>query len=468
LSLLAMWHPAGPGASTLHVGEPDAAPGAVCDVAVVAPAPGAGADGLRGAIGEAAERLAPGGIAWLIVERSARGGAERAARRAGLVVVDRVLMVPGWPATEHFVSLAPAALADAAVRRFGLAPRSAQVPALLCRTTATRALLARVARHCAIVVARPGEAAPLRWLGEIDGAGARAATVAAGSRHDAPVATVLRFASRSRQPDLAVKVALDERGAARLRAERAALGSLGAAAAAAGAAVPQLRPATDRALLAAGALAGRPAAALLARSPERLDDVLRAVGDWLLAWNRATAATAPATAAVLERRLLRPAARVAAAKPATAPYAEAMRRLAARLNGAPLVSVPVHDDLTMSNVLLDGGRLGIVDWEAASPEGLPLLDLWYALADALARSRRVGHVRALEMLTTEGGPDAPPAALAALPAAHAAALGLSADQALLGFHACWLGHAADELSRGAPGPFVEIVEMLAVKEAARR
>ena len=35
------------------------------------------------------------------------------------------------------------------------------------------------------------------------------------------------------------------------------------------------------------------------------------------------------------------------------------------------------------------------------------------------------------------------------------------DQALLGFHACWLQHAADEIDRGAEGAFVEVVAAIA-------
>ena len=142
-----------------------------------------------------------------------------------------------------------------------------------------------------------------------------------------------------------------------------------------------------------------------------------------------------------------------------------MQALAGRLEGAPLVTVAAHRDLTMSNVLVGPDGLGVVDWEAAGAGDLPLLDLWYALADGVARAHGVPHGSAVERL--RAGAAALPAGVAGLPAAHAAALGLSPDQALLGFHACWLGHADDELRRGAPGQFVGVVGMIAARDGGR-
>jgi hypothetical protein len=247
-------------------------------------------------------------------------------------------------------------------------------------------------------------------------------------------------------------------------AERDVL-QLGAAAGGAGPAPGTGRAAAGPAMLVTGALPGSPASGLLRRAPDRLGAVLHAVADWLLAWNRATAGSSRATAALLERRLLGPAERIAAAVPATARHAASMRALAERLDGAPLVTVAAHRDLTMSNVLVGSTGLGVVDWEAAGADDLPLLDLWYALADGVARARGVDHRHAVASLRAAA--TTLPAGLAALPARHAAALGLSADQARLGFHACWLGHADDELSRGTPGPFLAVVEAIAAQDRDR-
>jgi hypothetical protein len=49
-----------------------------------------------------------------------------------------------------------------------------------------------------------------------------------------------------------------------------------------------------------------------------------------------------------------------------------------------LASVFVHGDLTADNVFVDGDDLTVVDWESANAHGLPLWDLLYFLAEALA------------------------------------------------------------------------------------
>lgn len=43
-----------------------------------------------------------------------------------------------------------------------------------------------------------------------------------------------------------------------------------------------------------------------------------------------------------------------------------------------------HNDLGCWNIVTDGGSFTVVDWESARRHGLPLWDLWYFLADALA------------------------------------------------------------------------------------
>jgi hypothetical protein len=43
-----------------------------------------------------------------------------------------------------------------------------------------------------------------------------------------------------------------------------------------------------------------------------------------------------------------------------------------------------HNDLGSWNVVVDGTRFTLLDWEDAQPDGLPPGDLWYFLADALA------------------------------------------------------------------------------------
>jgi hypothetical protein len=198
---------------------------------------------------------------------------------------------------------------------------------------------------------------------------------------------------------------------------------------------------------------------VLARDARQLARLAMAVADWLRAWCRATASSTVATSAVLDELLLAPLEQVTSAVSPPPAYRDALHRLAGRLEGHELVLTAVHNDLTMANVLDAGDRIGVVDWEEAAAAGLPLGDLWYSLADALARARGLTHAEAVEALV-RSAPETP-AVLAGAPATLSAELALSDDESLLGFHACWLAHAGDELRRGqSDGPFLAVVRQV--------
>jgi hypothetical protein len=433
------------------------------DLAIIAPSVAeASRDWVEEAIAVSARRLGDEGVVWIVVPRRFRAAAERALRRRDLALLDAVLTIPRWPRPAHLVPLAPAALRDAGPRHRGLSRATSGILAALVGLAMVRRLLRRVAPSCALVAARAPTLPIFGWLGDLDGAEVATATVSSGPRSDARVAVVLRFRPRRRSPDLVVKAALDEAALARLEAERAALQRLGPAAIGAGAAVPVAKPSSRPWLLATDPLAGRSAAVLLTRAPRRLPPIADAVGDWLLRWNRATAVRTIAAAEVLEQRVLGPLGRLLSEGNASEPYARALATLAARQHEHGLVVVASHGDLTMANVLVARSAPAIIDWESASADGLPLTDLWYALVDGVARAARVTHAYAVQALASGSAPA--PAALASIPAQHADALRLSADEAVLAFHACWLGHADNELRRGLEErPFTAVVRAIAAR-----
>jgi hypothetical protein len=448
---LDMWHPTGAPRRRLalgdYAGDHDGLDDGPIDLAIVAPSPAeASRDWLERAIALAAGKLGSDGVLWILVPRRWRGIAERALRRCDLVQLEPVIAVPRWPDSDHLIPLARAVLFDAGRRHLGLSRVVAWMLGLLVTTRAGRRLLSRVAPGCALLAARERALPTFRWLGDLDRAAAVTASVSSGPRRDARVAVALRFRPHSREPDLVVKAALDEAGVERVQAERDALERFGVTAARSGATVPVPGPGSCRWLLATNLLSGRQAGTVLARSPRRLLPIASVVADWLLRWNLATACHVPATAELLERLLLGPAARLVAAGVAPEPYAGALRTLAARLERHRLVRVTAHGDLTMVNVLVPYRALGVVDWESATASGLPLEDLWYSLADGVARAHRITRAAAVAALATDTEPASP--ALARLPAHHAETLQLSVDETLLAFHACWLGHADNELRRG--------------------
>jgi thiamine kinase-like enzyme len=199
---------------------------------------------------------------------------------------------------------------------------------------------------------------------------------------------------------------------------------------------------------------------VLARDPGQLGRLATAVADWLRAWGNSTTSATVADSAALDELLLAPLEQVTSAVSTPPAYRDALHRLAGRLEGHELVLTAAHNDLTMANVLDAGDSIGVVDWELATAAGLPLRDLWYSLADALVRARDLTHAEAVDTLVRRA-PEIP-AALARAPANLSAELSLGRDQSLLGFHACWLAHAADELRRGrSDGPFVAVVRQVA-------
>lgn len=466
-SLLELWHPTGAPARRLGLGGAavDEVSGDRVDFVVVAPAGSELRMGwLDQAVRRAAALLGADGVLCVVTPRRWRAVAARLIRRSGLEPIGELLTVPAWPGSAHAVSLDAAALRDSALRHHGIHPAAAAAGAALVRGSAGRALVRAAAPGCALLAARSRACDPLRWLATLDGATGRCVAAATtGPRHDARVAVALRFAPGRRAPDLVAKVALDSGGRARVERERAALAALGESARRAGAAVPT-ELASRTGVLATTALAGRPASALLARDPARAATILTALCGWQRDWTTATAFAGNGGNDVPQRLLLAPAARVAAADGgiAMAAYADALRALAARLEGRPLVLAGAHNDLTMANVLVAGDRLGIVDWESGCAAGPPLADLWYALADGIARSSGLPHPQAVAALVQGRAPLH--AGLTSAPARRARELGLTDDEALLSFHACWLHHAGNELDRGdGDGRFRAVVAAVAAQ-----
>jgi hypothetical protein len=468
--VLELWHPTGRPARRLGLGgaappSDDRAHAEGVDFALVAPLRAECSRAwLQQAIGSAAQSLRPDGLLCVLVSPRWRVIADRLMRRSGLEPRGGLLTVPPGPDCAHAVSFDAAALRDASTRHLGLHPTAAGCVAALARSAPGRVLARNAAPGCALLAVRAPAAEPLRWLSALGGDCAGCAAAAAtGQRADAPVAVVLRFATAGRRaPDLVAKVALSAAGSERVQRERAALAGLGDSARRAGAGVPVV-VSDAPALLATTALAGRTASAVIARDPAQAPAVVAAASGWLRRWTTATASTVAAGPEVLHRLLLEPAARVeaAAAGGPMSEYAVALRALAARLDGRTLVLAPAHNDLTMSNiVLLDGGAIGVVDWESACAAMPPLVDLWYVLADGVARAATRTHAQAVTALVQ--GVAAVPTALAGAPDERARELALTSDEALLAFHACWLQHACDELDRGQrDGPFLAVVQAVA-------
>lgn len=207
-------------------------------------------------------------------------------------------------------------------------------------------------------------------------------------------------------------------------------------------------------------LGGRRAADLVGRGEIEARQLQTWIAEWLERWNRACSRIRPINPGDLERFLFGPASRAAVDDA----YLAFLKSLGERAVGRRCAFVPAHGDLTLANLLVDDqNRLGVIDWEHATEEGLPLTDFLYAGVDAVAARSRYAD-RPAAFTTCFGVEGAEQSLLEQVGRRLAAALGLDDVVQALCFHACWLHHAANESDRSKDSgrtPFVTILETIA-------
>jgi hypothetical protein len=390
-------------------------------------------------------------------------------RERSLGVESSILHLPNAAESRHLVPLESAPARHAFARIVPLVPwKRAAVGALLALRGAP--LIASRREDVAFVARRAGERPMFDWL-PLPGVapGERRSVVISSSWRPGGASVVLHPFAAGASPPIVAKLSLDPD--ADPSSEGSRLGRLGPAARRAGAAVPAPLPGVrlhGAAVLLETRVEGEILAELLIRRPARLGRALTRVCGWLEAWQRLTATTSPLTPGRLESEVLAHAQAIAPRISGGGDYLAALdaRCSAAQGTDAPLAAS--HNDLTMWNVLLDRrGRLAIVDWEVAEDATLPLKDFFYAVVDAVAAARGYDdRLGAVKECFGHGGVHT--ASVSTLQASLATAIGASPQAVELSFHACWLGHAANELAAAGPSdptPFRDIVQWLAQREA---
>jgi Ser/Thr protein kinase RdoA (MazF antagonist) len=191
---------------------------------------------------------------------------------------------------------------------------------------------------------------------------------------------------------------------------------------------------------------------------------------WLASWNRITARFVPLDDERLQRELLDPAARLVHLLPEGAAYLAQVRRWGEAARTLPVASVATHNDLTMQNLLWHPPNPpAVLDWEAARPDGLPLVDFFYAAVDAYSQAGRpADRVRVFQSCFGSAGDVTP--SLTPLLERVREATATSPAAARVSFHACWIGHAVDEVEKhpeATSRPFLAIVRALSASSAGR-
>jgi hypothetical protein len=421
LSLLALLHPTAPppGALVLGSGCPVAlAPDPLVDAEqadLVVVAPDRAEEGhpgwLPAAAAQGGRALAQRGLVLVWGRRALRRRARRLLVRRGLQPATTFYLVP-----RRGVLLAPP-------------------PALRVATSVLPG---------ALVLRRPDAPPPLAWLGE-PRSGAFSVR-----RSPRTGAVLVESLDRWGRKLVTAKVA------ATAREEHARLTALAPAARRAGADVPDARlvELPGAFALVQRSVRGRSAARLLMRSRRRPEDVIELLTVWLTEWGKLTRRSLPFGATAARQELLDDL--ECLAPKLEAPYVTWVRERCVALDGVEVPVVAAHRDLTMWNVLLDDGRLGVIDWESATDDALALVDFEYAVVDALAAA---GGYRS--RVAAYG--DASAAWVATFRDALVDALEVPVTASELASHACWLHHAANEQRRpeGEGRPFLEIARLAA-------
>ena len=411
------------------------------------------------------DSLAEDGVAFICpATGSSRRRIGAALREAGLVVAP-LAHLASFDAPAHVLTRDRAALRFALTELGLLGRRGAAARALA--AVSTRAAWWLVPNDVALVARRPHARPLFSWLFAAASVDADHGSVVVTSERGFEDATlILRVLDGERLVAVA-KAGVEGASGRRIRADHEHAELLRCDAASAGAVVPDTLAFEDRTrtvTLCRTALPGIVAARVLGDATARLSALTEQLAQWLRSWALTTAAPRPLEP-ILRRDLLEPARELSPLLANGDGYVARLEALCARVGAFP--SVATHNDLTMWNVVVmdEGDALGIVDWESARVDGLPVVDLYYAIVDAVAASDRYDDRAASWRSCFEPG-GRHVATVRRLEEAIRRDLGLSNDAAAACFHACWVHHAANERRQRdeSGGPFLEIVDQLSRRD----
>jgi hypothetical protein len=303
----------------------------------------------------------------------------------------------------------------------------------------------------------PGHVAPPRWL--VDALAQQGLAVgdhrwasAVPGEYASQKAIWYLFGPGSLEPDLVVKMTRDPAFNGRLENEVAMLRRLEQVDLGRDVLIPRAVALGESAGLAIAVetrVGGDPFAARARIGPA--DPAFRSAVDWLTRMGVAT--RTPADSTVLREALTLSVERCHGLYGFTAAEHALLLEQVERVVGGGCPTVLIHGDPGTWNLLLTAdGRLGILDWEAAEPDGLPLWDLFHLVRAyaTLASSRLLPH-RSLRLARRHliAGSSLTPSFAAAV-AQYREALGLPAAIVEPLYHLGWVHRATKEAARLTP------------------
>ena len=441
------------------------------DLVVLAPTVGecrsAGwlAEAVRGLEG----RLAENGLVYVMAPPWWRAAIRRQLKDHGLVEVMALVHLPSWKATHYLVPLDHAAVRYASSVllptprwKRGLAESVLGLPQ-------GGPFLASVLPSVGLVLRRSNDRPLLDWLRTADsGVCQISSMVLSTSQRRGRESVVIHCLGESARLTAVAKLVWDRGVTGSGLDEPSLIARLGPKAQEGGARVPAVRRTESiggSSVVLEEVVEGTPAAVILASRPRAATRIVELVADWLGHWNALTIGLSGGSEWI-EREVLTPARRIL---PILEHGPEYLSWLAARCTslGSRMPLVATHNDLTSWNMLVDpdanAAPLGVVDWAEAREESLPLVDFYYAVTDiALVESPGARRLEALQSWLAPVGSFAPYVRPLLRRLQHQ--LALTDEVAEICLHACFIGHAANELDRSAPTDpreFGEIASWLA-------
>lgn len=416
------------------------------------------------------QKLAPDGIIYVLVSRRLRLRIMNLLCQYGLSVGPSFIHLPNWALSRYLLPLNRVPVQYAFLTLLPTSPTKRYLAMMALRFTVGEKLLARMLPSVGLVARRPDARPLFNWLfnlgNEVQLPGS--AVIITRWRGQSGTAVLYRFSDDDAQPSTVAKISLTKTLAVKHTNEAALINRFGPSARSSGARVPHpllVEEIDGHPVLLQTVIGGQSLAALLASKPSRLFDFMERVTSWLQRWNLSTKVIRRLDIELLDQELLAPAALLAPLLEQGEEYRHWLRMQCVTATGTPMPFVTTHNDLTMSNVLLDEqGSLGIVDWETCREEALPLVDFFYSMTDAVAATR--GYIdRPKAFVTCFSARGSFASAVARLQMRLRRSLEIPANVVDLCFHACWLQHAADEHRANEPSNrrrFLNIVQWLAL------
>jgi phosphotransferase family enzyme len=418
------------------------------------------------AVLQISKELSPDGLLYAIVPPLWRSQFVKMLRLRGLVIELSVLHLPNLAASHYLVPLRNKPTRYVIERLLGTTPARRQLALFGLRFGYMRHIIKNLSPSIALVASRERVLPLFNWLRGLEGGRLEIPrhVVVRSPRPESRHVVLHCFYGNEVYPTAIAKVRCSSSGST--NDELKTLQTLGGAARQAGADVPVAMghvQIDEKEVSIQTTLKGTPAARLLDYRPLRMFRVLAVITKWLEAWNRATAASRMLDEGIINGSILKPAKELSPFLDHGQAYLSWLIELCRQLKGSPVPLVVAHNDLTMSNVLLlDSERFGVIDWETAGEEQLPMMDFYYMVADAAAATQHYqDRELAFEKCFLSGNYVTE---VAKLGSGLEKSMGISKNLSLLCFHACWLHHAANEQSQSEVSqrrPFLGILQKVA-------